>query len=238
MATRLRQAAAAAVVAGRGRVPGVRHRRGPYPLAQAAVVAAFWLVWATALPLVGARRALVAVLIVDGLHFFQYQAAKFNHDVIQLPFWALAGYAFHAALKHGRVLHWCLLGIAIGLSLWAKYFVVVWRFRSRCSCCSTTRRARQWLRTPGPWVAAVIALAIMALPHLIWLGAERLPALRVCQRPRGAVAPADRPRPASGDLRDRSTRLPAARAADSLALLWPAGNGRRRSRPMRSTAAS
>src|SRR5215204_3935942 len=55
-----------------------------YALAQAAVVAAFALVWATALPLVGPRRALIAVLIVDGLHYFQYTAAKFNHDVIQL----------------------------------------------------------------------------------------------------------------------------------------------------------
>ncbi len=90
------------------------------------MVAAFALVWATARPLVGARGALVAVLIVDGLHYFHYTAAKFNHDVIQLPFWALAGYAFHARRSSAAVmLHWLLLGFAIGLALWAKYFVVV-----------------------------------------------------------------------------------------------------------------
>ena len=138
-----------------------------YALAQAAVVAAFALVWATALPLVGARRALVAVLIVDGLHYFQYTAAKFNHDVIQLPFWALAGYAFHAALRHGRMLHWCLLGIAIGVALWAKYFVVVLAVPFALFLLFD-KDARKSLRTPGPWVAAVIALAIM-VPHLVWL---------------------------------------------------------------------
>ena len=62
--------------------------------------------------LVGAVGALVAILIVDGLHYFQYTAVKFNHDVIQLPLWALAGYSFHAALKRGHIGYWLLLGIA------------------------------------------------------------------------------------------------------------------------------
>ncbi len=96
-----------------------------YALAQASVVIAFALVFATARPLVGAAGALVAVLIIDGMHYFGYTAVKFNHDVIQLPFWALAGYAFHAALKRGRLGHWCLVGVAFGGALWAKYFVVV-----------------------------------------------------------------------------------------------------------------
>src|SRR5580704_5384008 len=58
-----------------------------YALAQAAVIIAFIAVWATARPLVGATGALLAVLIIDGMHYFQYTAVKFNHDVIQLPFW-------------------------------------------------------------------------------------------------------------------------------------------------------
>src|SRR6266513_3798844 len=64
-----------------------------YALAQAVVVVAFVLVWRTARPLVGALGALVAILIIDGMHYFNFTAAKFNHDVIQLPFWALAGFA-------------------------------------------------------------------------------------------------------------------------------------------------
>ena len=65
------------------------------------------------------------MLIVDGLHYFNYTAAKFNHDVIQLPFWALAGFAFHRALRGRQMTDWLLLGLAVGMSLWAKYFVVV-----------------------------------------------------------------------------------------------------------------
>ncbi|MGB6316204.1 MAG: glycosyltransferase family 39 protein, partial [Pseudolabrys sp.] len=40
-----------------------------YLLAQIAVVAALWLIWLTARPLAGPLGALVAVLIVDGLHY-------------------------------------------------------------------------------------------------------------------------------------------------------------------------
>src|SRR3982074_2467413 len=122
-----------------------------YALAQIAVVGAFAVVWATARPLVGSVGALVAVLILDGLHYFHYTAAKFNHDVIQLPLWALAGYAFHAALRRGRVLHWVLLGVAVGLALWAKYFVVVLA-APLALFLLFDRDARKALMTPGPWI--------------------------------------------------------------------------------------
>src|SRR5216684_753576 len=43
-----------------------------YALSQLAIVAAFSAVFATARPIVGAAGALVAVLIIDGLHYFNY----------------------------------------------------------------------------------------------------------------------------------------------------------------------
>ena len=138
-----------------------------YALAQIAVAVAFVAVWAAARPLVGAVGALVAILILDGLHYVNYTAAKFNHDVIQLPFWALAGYAFHRALRTGRLAQWGLLGAAIGLALWAKYFVVVLAVPLALFVI-VDARARQSLRTPGPYVAAAVAL-LVAAPHLVWL---------------------------------------------------------------------
>ena len=109
----------------------------------------------------------MAVLIVDGLHYLNYTAAKFNHDVIQLPFWALAGFAFHRALRGGGLGHWLLLGVAIGMSLWAKYFVVVLAVPLALFLL-IDRDARKSLATPGPYVAVAAALVMMA-PHLVWL---------------------------------------------------------------------
>ena len=138
-----------------------------YALAQASVVIAFALVFATARPLVGAVGALFTVFIIDGMHYFQYTAVKFNHDVIQLPFWALAGYALLAALTCGRLRYWILLGVAFGGALWAKYFVVMLAV-PYVLFMLIDPRARRALATPGPWLALIVAL-IIAAPHLIWL---------------------------------------------------------------------
>jgi 4-amino-4-deoxy-L-arabinose transferase-like glycosyltransferase len=138
-----------------------------YLLAQVAVVAAFVLIYATAFPLIGGLGALVSVLILDGLHYLNYTSSKFNHDVIQLPFWALAGYALHRGLRRGRMLDWILLGIGIGLSLWAKYFVAV-LVAPMVVFALVDRDARKALATPGPYVAAIVALVVTS-PHLVWL---------------------------------------------------------------------
>src|SRR6202163_1021265 len=145
----------------------IGHDFAYYLLAQAAVVAAFAGVFAIARPLVGPLGALIAVLIIDGLHYLNYTSAKFNHDVIQLPFWALAGFAFHRALRGGEIRHWLLLGLAIGMSLWAKYFVFVLAVPLALFLV-IDRDARKSLATPGPYVALAAALVVMA-PHLIWL---------------------------------------------------------------------
>ena len=96
-----------------------------YALCQVMVVLAFVAIWATARPLVGALGALAACLIIDGLHYFNISSVKFNHNVIELPLWALAGFAFHAALKREKLRDWIVLGVALGLAFWAKYFVAI-----------------------------------------------------------------------------------------------------------------
>ena len=145
----------------------VGHDFAYYLLAQVAVVAAFALIYVMARPLIGGVGALAAVLIIDGLHYLNYTSAKFNHDVVQLPFWALAGFALHRALRGRQMLDWLLLGLAVGLSLWAKYFVLVLA-APMAVFLLVDRDARKALATPGPYIAAAAALITMA-PHLIWL---------------------------------------------------------------------
>jgi 4-amino-4-deoxy-L-arabinose transferase-like glycosyltransferase len=138
-----------------------------YFVSQVTVLAAFAAVWACARKLVGERGALLSVLIIDGIHFFGFTAPKFNHDVTQLPFWALAGFAFHSALRNGRLSQWAVLGFALGGALWAKYFVVVLAL-ALVLFLLLDPAARRTLTTPGPYVAAGVML-LVAAPHLVWL---------------------------------------------------------------------
>jgi len=138
-----------------------------YLLSQFVVLACFAFVYAAALPIVGATGALVSVLIIDGMHFFNFTSPKFNHDVIQLPFWALAGLSFLRALQSGRLAWWALLGAALGGALWSKYFVVILA-APLVLYLLFDPKARRALLTPGPYLAAAVAL-LVAAPHLIWL---------------------------------------------------------------------
>src|SRR6202171_397130 len=138
-----------------------------YLVAQVTVLAAFCLVWVLARRLVGPLGALVAGVIVDGLHYFNFTAPKFNHDVIQLPLWALAGVSFHGALRSGRLRDWCGLGLACGLALWAEYFILLLAV-PLALLVLLDRDARRALKTPGPYVAVVVGLCV-ALPHVVWL---------------------------------------------------------------------
>jgi 4-amino-4-deoxy-L-arabinose transferase-like glycosyltransferase len=138
-----------------------------YALSQLTVLAAFALIWVMARQLVGPVGALVAILIIDGMHYFTFTATKFNHDVIQLPFWALTGFAYWAALRGGRTVHWALLGFGIGMAVWAKYFIVV-QAVPLALFGLFDRDARKSLATPGPWIAVAVALGVMS-PHLVWL---------------------------------------------------------------------
>jgi len=138
-----------------------------YALCQVAVIAAFVAVWLTARPLVGTLGALAVVLIIDGIHYLNFSSVKFNHNVIELPFWALAGFAFYAALRRGKLGYWVLLGVALGLAWWAKYFMVILA-APLVLFLLLDPDARRRLAGPGPWIAAAIALLVMA-PHLCWL---------------------------------------------------------------------
>lgn len=138
-----------------------------YALSQVFIAATLAIVWWTSRRVVGPLGGLAAVLIIGGFDYFHSASTSFNHDVAQLPFWALAGYALHAALRGGRHRDWALLGIALGGALWAKYFVIVLALPIVLFVI-LDRDARANLKRPGPWIAVAVGFLVI-LPHLIWL---------------------------------------------------------------------
>ena len=143
------------------------HRFAFYALSQIAVLVGLFFVWLLARQITGVAGAWASVLIVDALHYFHFSAVKFNHDLLQIPFWAIAGWAYYNALRHGRRLHWIVLGAAIGCAFWTKYFVLV-LIVPMLAFAMLDRQARQTFRTAGPYLAIGTATLIM-LPHILWL---------------------------------------------------------------------
>lgn len=135
---------------------------------QIAVVAAFWAVWQTGRRILGEQRTLIGVLLLEGVIYYNFTSPEFNPNVLQMAFWALAGYSFYRAIKDNRLLDWAFLGVWSAAGLYSKYSTVL---LLGVFAILTIQRpeARRCLKKPGPYVALLITL-LLFMPHLAWLG--------------------------------------------------------------------
>jgi hypothetical protein len=157
-----------------------------YLLGPLAAVLCFYGVWRLAREVTGEVEALVAVLALEGIHFYNFSVVKFAHDQMQLPFWAFTGLFFHRALMRGRLLNWALAGMFLAGAFWAKYAAFALAATLGLFLLFDPLARRAW-RTPGPYVMA-LAFAVVIAPNVWWLvGHDFLPFHYVDERARAAV---------------------------------------------------
>jgi hypothetical protein len=118
--------------------------------------------WAQALAMTG---ALVAPQYLALDHFYSMNA----FDVF---FWTLCAFLALDVLQQPTTGRWAVLGVALGLGLQNK-ISVLWMGAGLAVGLLATRE-RRLLRTPGPWVAGAIAVALFA-PHVAWQVANGWP---------------------------------------------------------------
>jgi 4-amino-4-deoxy-L-arabinose transferase-like glycosyltransferase len=138
-----------------------------YLLGPLAAVVCFYGVWLLAREMVGAFEALIAVLVLEGIHFYNFSVVKFAHDQMQLPFWAFTALFFHRALARGRMLEWALAGALLAGAFWAKYAAFALAATLGLFLLIDPTARKTW-RTPGPYVMAAAFLMVIA-PNAWWL---------------------------------------------------------------------
>ncbi len=155
-------------------------RAGPYLLSQVCIATTLWLVWLTGRRLMSPERAWLGAALAMGTIFLTRPALEFNHNVAQLPLWGGIAWACLAALQDGRLRHWLWLGLLAGLCLLTKYSGALLLACLGAYVLLTPQR--RVLRTAGPWLAVLLAIAVLA-PHLHWLWRhDGLPFVYVSQR--------------------------------------------------------
>lgn len=136
-------------------------------VSQLCIAATIAIVFALGRDLMGARRALIGAALLTGVYFFSWPTPEFNHNVLQMPFWALICWALWRATTNGGLGWWVLLGLAAGFSMWAKYSSAILLLAAGVWMLYDTEARRKFL-TPGPWITAIVAAFAFA-PQLIWL---------------------------------------------------------------------
>ena len=141
-----------------------------YLLGPLASAIAIYAVWRLGREVAGPVVALIAALALEGIHFFNFSAVKFNHDVLQLPLWTLAALFFYRALMAARIADWLLVAVFLAAAFWTKYTVAV-LVLPLALFVVMDETARRCLRTPGPYIAAALFFALIAA-HLDWLAEQ------------------------------------------------------------------
>jgi Dolichyl-phosphate-mannose-protein mannosyltransferase len=138
-----------------------------YLLGPLAAVVCLWGVWLLGKEIVGPFQALIGVLVLEGIHFYNFSVVKFAHDQMQLPFWAFAALFFYRAIVHGRVVDWVLAGALLAGAFWSKYAAVVLAATFALILLFDPSARRAW-RTGGPF-AMMAAFAVVIAPNAWWL---------------------------------------------------------------------
>ena len=67
------------------------------------------------------KLAILSVLLLEGIFFYNYTTPEFNVNVCQLPFWALSVYYSWKCINSENSKDYILLGLVIGLGILSKY---------------------------------------------------------------------------------------------------------------------
>lgn len=138
-----------------------------YLFSQLSVVICFWAVWRLAKNMMPSIYALFAVLILEGVQYYNFHAIDFNDNTLELSLWALTIYFFYQSLQKGTAWTWSLTGAFAGLGMMAKYYTVALLAMMALMLFSYEDYRKQ-LATKLPYIGFMVFLAVI-LPHTIWL---------------------------------------------------------------------
>lgn len=138
-----------------------------YLLIQVSIITAFWAIWHLAKQIVSPWYALVAVMLLEAVEFFNYRALSFNPDILSLPMWALAALTFYFAINRQQIRWWLACGLVAGLAMLTKY-VAALLLASMFFFLVLTQKGRSTFKTLGPYAALAMFLLTIS-PHVLWL---------------------------------------------------------------------
>ncbi len=148
---------------------------GVYVLAQACLVVMLWALFLLARAIVGGQQAVIAILLTTTVAVFSFPGVEFGPDVLARPLWALLLLHTWRIAGQGRRNAWFALSIEAGLLLLTSSAAIV-LLALVVVFFVATERGRRAFTSLDP-LFALLVIAALALPHLIWLLRNGVPAL-------------------------------------------------------------
>lgn len=157
-----------------------------YLFSQLCVVACMWAMYKLASKMLSEVHALLSVLLLECMQYFNFHAIDFNDNTLELGLWGLAIYYFYQStnpdlqilnssrkysLQTARgklnVYHWILTGVFAGLAMMAKYYTLA-LLAGMFLFLVSHQKNRKFFKTFPPY-AGLIAFLLICTPHVVWL---------------------------------------------------------------------
>ncbi len=111
--------------------------------------------------------ALLSVLLLEGIYFYNFTTPEFNVNVCQLPLWSLSIYFSWKCYKYDKTQDYIYLGLLMGLGILSKYLFLYLIIGIKFFFIYLIKRGKK-IKFRNYFVAGPIAILIL-LPHLNWL---------------------------------------------------------------------
>jgi 4-amino-4-deoxy-L-arabinose transferase-like glycosyltransferase len=96
-----------------------------YLFSQVSVAICFGSVWSLGQKFLPPIYALIAVLLLESMQYFNLHAIDFNDNTLEVGLWAATIWFYYQALTEKKLKDWLLTGLFAGLGMMAKYYTAV-----------------------------------------------------------------------------------------------------------------
>jgi len=138
-----------------------------YLFSQLSVILCFWAVWQLGKQFLPPVYALIGVLLLEGIQYYNFHAIDFNDNTLELSLWALLILYFYKALRSNSKLAWINCGLFAGLSVMAKYYAIVLLAPMTLFFLLFKENYKSF-KSAGLYLGLTVFLLIIT-PHFIWL---------------------------------------------------------------------
>ena len=139
-----------------------------YFLSQTFVILSFFIVYKFAEDFFNSKKlALLSILLLEGIIFYNFTSPEFNVNVCQLPFWAMSIYFSWRCIKFDNTYDYICLGLIVGLGILSKYLFVYLVIGIKLLFLYLLKKKKKF-KFLNLFIAGLLTLIVL-LPHLIWL---------------------------------------------------------------------
>lgn len=138
-----------------------------YLISQLSVALCFWSVWRLGKYMLPPLYALTAVMLLEGIQYYNLHAIDFSDNTLELATWALCILCFYQAVRTNKLRDWLLTGLFAGLAMMTKYYSIMLLIPMTLLLL-INRDARAHFKNPSLYLGLLVFILVI-IPHVIWL---------------------------------------------------------------------